>query len=188
MTWPDFPIEYVPRPQWVREAAPHLYFLFYRSPAAVNRPPVHQYLVAPLDPSLSAVEQTAFLRSNNDSVIKLNHVVHHGAIGHHVQNWHALRADSRIGRIAAVDCASRIALFCGGTMAEGWACYVTDLMGEAGFLTALERYAEAQSRRRMSARAMVDVKLHRGEFTLDQAADFYTQNAAMSPKLRGARQ
>ena len=146
LTWPDFPIEYVPRPEWVREAAPYLYFLFYRSPAAVNRPPVHQYLVAPLDLSLSAAEQTAFLRSNNDSVIKLNHVVHHGAIGHHVQNWHAFRADSRIGRIAAVDCASRIALFCGGTMAEGWACYATDLMGEAGFLTPLERYAEAQSR------------------------------------------
>ena len=160
---------------------PILYFLFYRSPAAVNRPPVHQYLVAPLDPAFTPAEQDAFLRSNNDSVIKLNHVVHHGAIGHHVQNWHAFRAESRIGRIAAVDCASRIALFCGGTMAEGWACYATDLMGEAGFLTPLERYAEAQSRRRMSARAIVDVKLHRGEFTLDEAAAFYEARAAMSP-------
>jgi uncharacterized protein (DUF885 family) len=180
LTWPDFPIEYVPRPQWVRAAAPYLYFLFYRSPAAVNRPPIHHYLVAPLDPALSAAEQMAFLRANNDSVIKLNHVVHHGAIGHHVQNWHAFRAESRIGRIAAVDCASRIAMLCGGTMAEGWACYATDLMGEAGFLTPLERYAEAQSRRRMAARAIVDVKLHYGEFTLEQAADFYAQRAAMS--------
>ena len=181
LTWPDFPIEYVPRPQWVRAAAPYLYFLFYRSPAAVNRPPVHQYLVAPLEPTLSAAEQDAFLRSNNDSVIKLNHVVHHGSIGHHVQNWHAFRAESRVGRIAAVDCASRIALYCGATMAEGWACYATDLMGETDFLTPLERYAEAQSRRRMSARAIVDVKLHRGEFTLAEAADFYEQRAAMSP-------
>jgi uncharacterized protein (DUF885 family) len=181
LTWPDFPIEYVPRPLWVREAAPYLYFLFYRSPAAFNRPPIHQYLVAPLDPNLSTREQEAFLRSNNDSVIKLNHIVHHGAIGHHVQNWHAFRAPSRVGRIAAVDCASRIAMFCGGTMAEGWACYATDLMGETNFLTPLERYAEAQSRRRMSARAIVDVKLHRGEFTLEDAAAFYEQRAAMGP-------
>ena len=68
------------------------------------------------------------LQATNDSVIKLNHVIHHGSIGHHVQNWHAFRSASRIGQVAAVDCASRIAMFCGGTMAEGWACYATDLM------------------------------------------------------------
>lgn len=181
VTWPDFPIEYVPRPKWTRAAAPHLYFLFYRSPAAYNRPPVHKYLVAPLDENATPDEQEAFLRSNNDSVIKLNHVVHHGSIGHHVQNWHAFRAQSRIGRIAAVDCASRIAMFCGGTMAEGWACYATGLMDEVAFLTPLESYAEVQSRRRMAARAVVDAKLHVGEFSLDEAARFYEQAAAMSP-------
>ena len=180
LTWPDFPIEYVPRPEWTRAAAPYLYFLHYRSPAAVNRPPVHQYLVNPLDEKASFADQIAFLRENNDSVIKLNHVIHHGGIGHHVQNWHAFRAESRIGRIAAVDCASRIAMFCGGTMAEGWACYATNLMDEAGFLKPLEGYAEVNSRRRMSARAIVDVKLHRGEFSLDEAAAFYEQAAAMS--------
>ena len=41
LTWPDFPIRYVPRPHWVRDAAPDLYFLYYRSPAAFGRPPVH---------------------------------------------------------------------------------------------------------------------------------------------------
>ena len=81
--------------------------------------------------------------------------------------------------MAAVDCASRIAMFCGGTMAEGWACYATDLMEEAGFLTPLESYAEVQSRRRMAARAIVDVKLHSGEFSLDEAAAFYERAAAM---------
>ena len=45
----------------------------------------------------------------------------------------------------------------------------------------MERYAEAQSRRRMSARAIVDVKLHRGEFSLAEAAQFYEQRAAMNP-------
>ncbi|MEO8361282.1 MAG: DUF885 family protein, partial [Vicinamibacteria bacterium] len=68
-----------------------------------------------------------------------------------------------------------------GTMAEGWACYATDLMGEAGFLTPLERYAERQGRARMCARAIVDVNLHRGEWTLDQAASFYEEQALMSP-------
>ena len=38
LTWPELPIRYVPRPGWCRAAAPDLYFLFYRSPAAFDRP------------------------------------------------------------------------------------------------------------------------------------------------------
>jgi uncharacterized protein (DUF885 family) len=180
VTWPDFPIEYGPQPLWAREAAPHLYFLPYRSPAVFNRPAVHRYLVPPIDSRLPTEKQVQLLRAVNDSVIKSNHVVHHGSIGHHVQNWNAYRSASRIGQMAATDCASRLAMFCAGTMAEGWAVYVGDLMAEAGFLTPLEEYAEAQSRRRMSARAVVDIRLHRGEFTLEQAAAYYQSQGGMN--------
>jgi len=182
LTWPDYPIRYTPQPAWAREAAPKLYFLFYRAPAAFDRVPVVEYLVTPVEPDMPAEEQRRRLRATNDSVIKLNHVVHHGAIGHHVQNWHAYRAESRIGRIAAVDCASRIALPCGGTMAEGWACYATDLMDEAGFLTPLEQYSQHQARLRMAARALVDVELHRGRMSLEQAAAVYAEQAGMAPE------
>jgi len=181
VTWPDFPIEYVPRPAWSRQAAPYLYFLFYRAPAAFNRPPVHRYLVSPLEEGLSEQEQEKFLRANNDSVVKLNHVVHHGCIGHHVQNWNAYHSPSRVGQMAAVDCAARVAMLSGGTMAEGWACYATGLMSEFGFLTPLEHYSEYQSRRRMCARAIVDVRLHQKQFTFDEAVRFYQEKADMSP-------
>ncbi|MCB0131238.1 MAG: DUF885 family protein, partial [Caldilineaceae bacterium] len=173
------PIQYAPRPKWARAAAPYLYFLFYRAPAVWRRPPVHAYLLAPLD-DLTPAEQEQQLRATNDSVIKLNHVVHHGGVGHHVQNWHAYRAASRIGQIAAVDTASRIALYCGGTMAEGWSCYATRLMQEAGFLTPLEAYAEQLARARMAARAVVDVRLHQGRMTLDEASAYYVQHSGMS--------
>ncbi len=179
LTWPDFPIRYVPRPEWARDAAPYLYFLFYRAPAAQARPAVHDYLLAPIE-GLSPAAQEALLRNTNDSVIKLNHVVHHGGLGHHVQNWHAYRAESRIGRVAAIDTAARIAMFCGGTMAEGWSCYATRLMSESGFLTDLEAYGEYQGRMRMCARAVVDIRLHRGDFTLAEAAAYYVENAGMS--------
>lgn len=181
LTWPDFPIRYVPQPAWARKAAPYLYFLFYRAPAAFSRPPVHDYLITPIEASQPPAEQQALLRANNDSVIKTNHVVHHGGIGHHVQNWNAYRASSRIGQVAAVDCASRIAMFCGATMAEGWAVYATDLIHEADFLTPLEYYSEFQSRRRFCARAIVDVRLHQGRFSLAEAARFYQERAGMSP-------
>lgn len=180
LTWPDFPIEYVPQPEWARAAAPSLYFLFYRAPAAFNRPPVHRYLVTPIEADMPPGEQERRLRATNDSVIKLNHVVHHGGIGHHVQNWHAYRSPSRIGQVAAVDTAARIAMFCGGTMAEGWACYATTLMGEAGFLTPLETLSETQTDLRMAARAVVDVRLHQGRMSLDDAAAYYAENTGMS--------
>lgn len=181
LTWPDFPIEYVPQPDWARAAAPSLYFLFYRAPAAFNRPPVHRYLVTPIEASMPADEQLRRLQVTNDSVIKLNHVVHHGGVGHHVQNWNAYHGASRIGQVAAVDCAARIAMFCGGTMAEGWACYATQLMAEQGFLTPFEAFGEVHGDLRMAARAVVDIRLHRGEITLEEAAQFYAERTAMSP-------
>ncbi len=182
VTWPDYPIRYVPQPAWARQAAPSLYFLFYRAPAALDRIPVVDYLVTPIEPDMPPDEQRRRLRATNESVIKLNHVIHHGGLGHHVQNWNAYhRAASRIGRVAAVDCASRIAMFCGGTMAEGWACYTTELMDEIGFLDPLERLSVAHTRLRMAARALVDVKLHEGAWTLEEAAACYRDRVGMSP-------
>jgi hypothetical protein len=177
VTWPELPVRYSPLPAWARGVAPHAYFLPYRSPALLRRPPVHDVWVAPLGGTPE--EEARTLAANNDSVIKLNYVVHHGGLGHHVQNARAFEAPSRIGRVAAIDGASRIALFCGGTMAEGWACYATDLMAERGYLTPLERYAESRTRARMCARAVADVRLHLGEWTLEEVAQHYEAAAGM---------
>jgi hypothetical protein len=184
VTWPEDPIRYRLRPRWARAAAPHLYFLFYRAPAAFDRPAVHEYWVAPPPEGRDRAapdpeEMAAFLRANHDYVIKANHVIHHGGVGHHVQNGHAYRTGSRIGRIAAVDCAARIAMHCGGTMAEGWACYATELMAEHGAMDPLEVFAERASRIRMCCRAVVDVELHRGRMTLEDAVNFYQHQAGM---------
>ena len=136
MTWPDAPLRYVPIPAQTRDAAPHLYYLFYRSPAPFDRLRDLR-LRRDADRAEHAGRRAERrLRAANDSVITLNHVVHHGAIGHHVQNSPRLRTARRaIGQVAAVDSANRIGMFSGGTLAEGWACYASDLMEEIGFLT-----------------------------------------------------
>ena len=167
VTFPeDWPVRFRHPPAWAREAALYLYFLPYRSPA-------------PLD----AVQVTeCFVPERADeATITLNYVLHHASLGHHVQNWFAARAESRIGRVAAVDCAARIAMLCGGTLAEGWACYSVDLARDTGFLTPAETAEQDRTRRRMAARAIVDIRLHDGRFSLEQAADFYQQHAGMSP-------
>src|SRR5262249_35482759 len=173
VTWPDFPIRYVPIPPQTREAAPFLYYLSYRSPAPFDRLPVHDCVVTPIDDQMPIEEQRRRLRAANDGVIALNHVAHHGAIGHHVQNYYAYAGDSEIGRVAAVDCASRIGMFLGGTMAEGWACYATDLMDEIGFLTPDQSLAQQHTRARLAARAVVDIGLHARALSFDNPVAVY---------------
>ena len=178
--WPDWPLRYVSIPLWAREIAPQLYFLFYRSPAPFEPRPEHLYLVTPVDDTIAPDERERRLKAWNHSTITLNHVVHHGALGHHVQNGHAThRAHSRVGKIAAVDCASRIGMFLGGSMAEGWACYATELADELGFLTPLERAAEQQSRVRMLARAIIDIRLHSGDMSFAEAVAYYMNEVGM---------
>ena len=180
VTWGDWPIRYVTYPEWTADAAPFLYYLFYRSPAPLDRFEMYDYVV----PALPADGAEQHLRAWNDSVVKLNHVVHHGAIGHHVQNWHAsTRARSRVGKIAAVDGASRLAMLAAATMAEGWACYATRLMEELGFLDSVERVSEAHSRVRFLARAIVDIELHQGSMTFDEAVRFWVDTVGGSPDV-----
>lgn len=181
LTWIESPLRFVPQPAWAREAAPYLYFLPYRSPPAFGASLPHEYFVAPLEASTPPEGVERILREQNDSVIKLNHVVHHGSVGHHFQNWHAYRAESRIARVAAVDCASRVAFFCGATMAEGWATYATQLLAETDVLTPLERISARHGHLRAAARAFVDVRLHDGSLSLDGAARLYEERAGMSP-------
>jgi len=185
VNWPDWPIRYVPFPEWTADAAPYLYYLYYRSPAAFDPYTIYDYVVPPLPSDPNAAER--HLRVWNHSTIKLNHVVHHGAIGHHVQNWFAYNQQrSRVGKIAAVDCANRIGMFCGGTMAEGWACYATDLMEELGFLTPLERVSQQHTRVRMLARAIVDIELHQATMSFTDAEAFYAERLGMSAEAARA--
>ncbi len=181
VTWPDCDIQFIPRPLWARGAAPKLYFLPYHSAPAFDDIPAVDCILPPIDWSLPAAQRLQMLKATNNSVIKLNHVIHHAALGHHVQNWYAYnKAESRIGQIAAVDVASRLAFFCAGTLAEGWATYSVKLMDEVGLLTALESYSLHHARLRACARAIVDVGIHTGKLTLEEAQNFYADRVGMS--------
>ena len=183
VSWPDWPLRYDEIPVFTRDAAPFLYYLFYRSPAPFDARNEYVYVVTPLPSD----EPTAHLRTWNRSAIRLNHVFHHGGIGHHVQNAHAYRQSrSRVGQVAAVDCANRIGMFGGGTMAEGWACYATGLMGEVGALTPLELAAEQHSKVRQLARAVVDLSFHSGDMSFDEAVATFVDRTGMAPSAAAA--
>ena len=178
VTWPPTALPYEPMPEWARRAAASLYYLPYRSPAPFGGG-VGRYDVQ-LPWTTDASAQEAFARLWNRSVIKLDHVAHHGALGHHVQNWHAARSVSRIGRVAGVDGACRIAMFGGGTMTEGWACYATEVMESLGYLTPDERIAGHHGRVRLMTRAVVDLELHTGRMSFADAVRFQVESGRQS--------
>jgi uncharacterized protein (DUF885 family) len=128
---------------------------------------------------MPADEQERLLRATNSSQIRLNHVIHHGGIGHPVQNWWAYRSESRIGTMAAVDCALRIAMLSGGTMAEGWSCYAVNLMREQGYLSPLEDLSDRYGLLRMAGRAIADAGLHTGSMSFDDTIAFYRDEIGM---------
>jgi hypothetical protein len=172
----DYALDFQALPAWAHEVAAALYFLFYRSPAAGRPAKGSVYWVFP-----PATDQAAYLRSQNNSTIKITHVVHHGSIGHHTQNAKARASNVRLGQLAGTDCASGIAMLGAGTLIEGWACYAQDLMLEVeGFYTPLEGLLLKHHELRNAAMCLADIRLHRGFWNLDQMRDFYQHEVGMA--------
>ena len=170
-------LDYRPLDPCFRNVAPALYFLSYRSPPGSNPGEGSIYWVAP-----PAGDEAAYLRANADATVKIVHAVHHGSVGHHTQNAAARASPSRLARLAGTDCALGLAFLSAGSMVEGWACYVQDMMREAeGFYTPAEGLALKQMERRNAASVLVDVRLHTGDWSPEEACAFYRDEAGFAP-------
>ncbi|WP_425146414.1 DUF885 family protein [Deinococcus sp.] len=164
-------------PEWARGVAGDLYFLFYRSPAALHPGPGSVYWIFP-----PGDDAASYLRGQNTALIKLVHAVHHGSLGHHTQNARARRTPSTLARLGGTDCASGIAFLSAGTLVEGWACYAEDLLLESGgFYTPQERLLLAQFELRNAACCLADLRLHTGEWSLEQMRAFYRDEVGFAP-------
>lgn len=161
-----------------RQVSQALYFLFYRSPPGLDAGAGSVYWVTP-----PGEDGEAFLRANATATVKTIHSVHHGSIGHHTQNARARAASSRLARVAGTDCALGLAFLGSGTLIEGWACYVEDLLVEApGFYDdPAEPLLLKAYERRNAASVLVDAKLHLGDWTMAEAMRFYRDEAGFAP-------
>ena len=174
----DYGLDYRPLASPFQQVAAEMYFLFYRSPPPAAAGAGSVYWVMP-----SAGNARAYLRSQNESLVKLVHAVHHGSIGHHTHNARARTASSVLARVAGTDCALGIAFLSGGTAVEGWACHAEDLMAEApGFYSPAERLLLKQYERRNAASVLVDVRLHMGIWSEAEAEHFYCEKAGFPPQ------
>ncbi len=145
---------------------PILPFAAYMSPPRFEKVQEGIYVVTP--PS----NGEDMLKEHNYASIR-NTAVHEGYPGHHLQLSAANLNPSRIRVLA------------GGTgvaeMVEGWAHYCEDLMREVGFMDTPEiRFVQLQDIIWRALRIIIDVDLHAGRMTFDQAVQMLVTEAGMA--------
>ena len=131
----------------------------------------------------------AALRENNRSSVA-DTAIHEGFPGH---DWHYKYMTQHATEIANIRWLTPGAVEDSSSMwedsmaAEGWALYAEELMSESapgkpyGFYTAGEYLYELQGQLLRSVRIVVDVGMHTGRMTFDQAVDYFTANVSFFP-------
>jgi uncharacterized protein (DUF885 family) len=160
----EYGLDFAPFPEWSQGIYGDLYFLAYRCPPGANAGRGSVYWTAPPGQSLAMIKST--------------HAVHHGSIGHHTQNARARVAPSRLARIVNQGVARGISFQAGGTMGEGWSCYVQDLMLEVpGFYSEAEILLARSNELRNAACLVADIKFHTRAWTMDEMRRYYRDEA-----------
>jgi uncharacterized protein (DUF885 family) len=134
----------------------------------------------------------AALRLNNRSSVA-DTAVHEGFPGH---DWHYKYMTQHANEISTIRWLTPGAVEDSSSMwedspaAEGWGLYAEELMSEAapgrpyGFYTPGEYLYELQGQLLRTVRIVVDVGLHTGKMTFDQAIDYFTANVGFFPGAR----
>jgi uncharacterized protein (DUF885 family) len=154
---PDERIEVVPTPAYLRAVIP---FAAYFSPAPFDRDSNGIYVVTP-----SVDDEPGAMLEHNLSSIS-NTSIHEAYPGHHLQ-LSVAKGHPSLTRL----------LTDAPEFVEGWGMYSEQLMREVGFDAGpafrLTMYTDAIWR---ACRIILDVRLHRGELTPDEATDFLIEH------------
>ena len=135
------------------------------------------YFVDPIDPTWAKERQESYLRGQNDYAVQLV-AIHEAYPGHHIQFFYSKKSDNPLR-----------AVLWNAPMVEGWAVYGEGLMVKAGYGgDKNDAFALFELRGQMivSTNLILDVKLHSGEMTDEQAIRFMVeegfQEKAMADK------
>jgi uncharacterized protein (DUF885 family) len=157
ITVPDEPLEIDWTPPFLREFAGAM----LDSPGPLDKGQKTFYFVTPPPKDWGPEQIESYLAEENDRQIDLT-TIHEGSPGHYLQLVYSNRCPSKVR-----------AVFGSGVFIEGWAVYVTQVMMDAGFkaddpalmLIHWKFYLRA------IANAMIDVGIHAGSMTEDEALD-----------------
>jgi uncharacterized protein (DUF885 family) len=156
---PDERVEVIATPPYLRGVMP---FAAYFEPARWDASPIGVYVVTP-----AVDDHPAALREHYRASIS-NTSIHEAYPGHHLQLALASRHPSLTR--AQVDAPE---------FTEGWGMYSEQMMREEGFDAGPEfRLALATDAIWRAARIVLDVRMHRGEVSIDEATDFLVDHTA----------
>ena len=146
--------------------------------AAYDQPPPFDttmtkglFFVTPIDKTLPRAKQEEMLRENDWGDI-VDTTVHEAYPGHHLQLSFARLSPSRIRR--ALDRA---------IFSEGWALYSEELMAELGYYDDGQRLIQLEWALVRAARIVLDVGLHVGDMTFEQAVKMLTDEVHLERSL-----
>ena len=152
----DERIDVVPTPEYLRNVVP---FAAYFEPAAFDKEPKGIYIVTP-----SVGHDPNAMREHNYSSIS-NTSIHEAYPGHHLQLDTARRNRSLTRLVTDAP-----------EFVEGWGMYSELMMREHGFddgpAFRVIMHTDAIWR---ACRIILDIRLHRGELTVDEATDFLVE-------------
>jgi uncharacterized protein (DUF885 family) len=145
--------------------------------AAYDQPPPFDpvtkgfFFVTPVDRSLPKKRQEEMLRENDHGDL-VDTAVHEAYPGHHLQLSFARRNPSLVRK--SLDKA---------IFSEGWALYSEELMAELGYYTDEERLMQLEWTLVRAARVVIDIGLHVGEMTFEQAVKMLTDDVHLERQL-----
>jgi uncharacterized protein (DUF885 family) len=158
----DERIEVIETPEYLRNVLP---FAAYFAPAAFDPDPKGVYIVTP-----SVHGDVNAMREHNRASIS-NTSIHEAYPGHHLQLDVARRNPSLTRLLTDAP-----------EFVEGWGMYSELMMREEGFDDAPEYqlmlHTDAIWR---ACRIILDIRMHRGELSVDQAVDFLVRHTSFEP-------
>jgi uncharacterized protein (DUF885 family) len=180
----DYRLEVVPTPPVLRSTIDAAYY-----PA----PPFKHSGVGRFYVTLPGNDPAALRENNHASVADT--AVHEGFPGH---DWHYKYMTQHASEISPLRWLTPGAVEDSSSMwedsmaSEGWALYSEELMAEPvpgrphGFYSAAEHMYELQGQLLRAARVRLDVGLHTGRFSFDNALDYYTEHVSFYPQACAA--
>jgi len=160
-------LEIVATPVFERKTTP---FAAYVPPAPFEELQKGYFWVTPPDGSLSEEERRQHMKEHMLASIPIT-CVHEGYPGHHVQLSLANRAASPVQRQIGTP-----------VLMEGWALYCEEMMGEEGFYTdPRTRLLQLKDYLWRCCRVVIDVGLHTGRLSFDEAVQILVEVAKINP-------
>lgn len=156
-----------PTPPFLRGIIP---YAGYMMPGPLEKVQQGIFLVTPVDPNSPPEEQEEKLKGHNWAKLPVT-ALHEAYPGHHLQLVYANQVGSLPRKLGA---------FLSTLFIEGWAFYCEELMERLGYIDKpLQRLGRLADQLWRAARIILDVSLHTGKMTVEEAVDFLVERAGL---------